>query len=165
MFKVFIKQNKPNNRNFKFKIKRKFLYKESGNGILKLSRVRPRIALCKPCNRNTYYQCTSLTVIARWKFLNEPESCREGLIHALLSWFSIFPWNASIQVNETWTLLRTNLSLLKYLSAACTCELIFITIFQPTKGYGMSSSSWTFPCCWVHRYWSALLVVWWALQI
>ena len=84
MFKVFIKQNKPNNRNFKFKIKRKFLDKESGNGILKLSRVRPRIALCKPCNRNTYYQCTSLTVIARWKFLNEPESCREGLIHALL---------------------------------------------------------------------------------
>ena len=43
-------------------------------------------------------------------------------------------------LNETWTSLRTNLSLFKYLSATCTCELFFsITIFQSTKGYWVSS--------------------------
>ena len=33
-------------------------------------------------------------------------------------------------LNETWTSLRTNLSLFKYLSATCTCEIFFLSLFS-----------------------------------
>lgn len=86
------------------------------------------IALWKPCNGNTYHQCTSLFVIVCWRFLNESESHREGLIYALLKWRSIFPRKHH---TETWILLRTNLSLFKliYLSATCKCEPHFYRYF------------------------------------